>query len=79
MRKKVMTFIKKQRKLILILILLGALVLLGLDIRDLLNNGISDKKITTAQLSELFVIVLLIFGLFWELYAVKNNKSDTLN
>lgn len=66
-----MELVKKNRRLILFLLLYGALFLLGLNINDILGNGISKDKITFIQLSGVIATSLLSLGLFWELYIVK--------
>lgn len=71
-----MEFVKKNRRLILFLMLYGALFLLGLNIHDVLKNGISENENTFIQLSGLIATALLSLGLFWELYIAKK-KNET--
>ncbi len=70
-----MDFVKKNRRLILFLMLYGALFLLGLNIHDILKSGISEDQNIFIQLSGLIANALLALGLFWELYIAKKNKA----
>ena len=70
-----MDFVKKNKRLILFLLLYGALFLLGLNIYDVLKNGIIEEENVFIQLSGLIATSLLSLGLFWELYLAKKVKK----
>ena len=70
-----MNYINKNRELILFFLLYGTLFLLGLNIHDLLKNGINEEKNVFIQLSGLIATSLLSLGLFWELYLTKRGNK----
>jgi hypothetical protein len=71
----IMSFIKKNRRTILIIILYFALFMVGQELYELLNYGLNPKKNSYIQLSGLIGNSFLAFGCFWELYFAKTKKK----
>ncbi|MCK5440850.1 MAG: hypothetical protein KAJ23_03055 [Maribacter sp.] len=69
-----MDFFKKNRRIILFIILYATLLLLGFNIHSLLENGLNSDKSIFVGLSGLIAKSLLALGIFWELYLAKKAK-----
>ncbi|TDO96138.1 hypothetical protein EV145_112112 [Flavobacterium sp. 245] len=70
-----MDFVKKNRRTILIVILYFGLLMLGMQIYKILNDGINPQKNLYIQLSSLISFSFLVLGCFWELYFAKKKES----
>lgn len=69
-----MDYIKKYRRVILIVILYFGLFMLGIQIHKILNDGLVPNRNLYIQLSPLISFSFLVLGCFWELYFAKKKE-----
>lgn len=70
-----MSFIKKNRRKLLIIILYFALFMIGQELYELLTYGLNPNRNKYIELSGLIGNSFLALGCFWELYFAEKFQN----